>query len=269
VLILLSFFAASQESLALLTPHAEFMATFCNEDNEPEPRLRCCCMQERARGISRSGSGEQDDGVGIQVEEQPEVCENELRMTPQWSLRQHFVPAVGETDEPISTACAVRVDSWNELVTQDCSYRPVVSARRRTHTYAGHSSSGVVTPGRTGTAESKVASQGHGGAAGNSSNSAAGNMSKIKRGKSEGSLRSDNFAVAEVDAGAAVKSLHPAEPAACCAERQVYVLEDREQGETHLDDWKDLFRAVWEMKCALPGTSPAAGSSSPVPSQPR
>jgi hypothetical protein len=247
------------------------MATFCNEDHEPEPRLRCCCMQERFRDMDRSGSGDQDDDRAIQFDgEQPEVCENELRMTPLWSLRQHFVPAVGETDEPISTACAVRVDSWNEAVTQDCSYRPVGSARRRTQTYAGHSSSGGFTPGRTASAESKVVSHNYGGSSSSSTGSdITASLFNIKRGQSEGSLRSGNLLAAEVDAGAAVKALHPPAPARPCLERQVYILEDREEGESHLADWKDLFRAVWEMKCALPGSTTAAGSSSPLPDIPR
>lgn len=59
-----------EESLALLLPHTNFVATFDNEEEYPEPRLRYCLMRDHSCagllwGLHLSGSSSREVSLGF------------------------------------------------------------------------------------------------------------------------------------------------------------------------------------------------------------
>lgn len=77
----------TQESLAVLSRHAEFVATFLNEDEEPEPRLGQCCMQERVCDNDCFYGGTCDGGSDKQ-ETSDLGREDQQSMRPLWCIQE-------------------------------------------------------------------------------------------------------------------------------------------------------------------------------------
>lgn len=203
----------------MLTPHAEFMATFLNEDNEPEPRLRCCCMQEQVRIGNSMSSASHTNG------HKASHCNSDPLMAPKWSVRLQ----VSGTDH--DGTVATEVDG--EDVTTDCSYRHVQGTP---HCALVRQASNGTTPGVPTADEAPTSS--------------------YRKRKVDQALPGEPMEMSDCPMQPSPLSLAPPQ---CPHLQVQYVREDQKEGATLLDSWKEVFSSVWEMRCAVPGAPAIPG----------
>lgn len=210
----------------MLCPHAEFSATFANEDNESEPRLLHCTMQERIRDLSSTQSDQclaRDAccltlGGNSANNSSTQGCKNEAKMNFSWSLR--WVDHESGLDKSKHEG-DVRTESAEKKQGEgDASFRKRKAESEQTSYLTAGSECVSASPYSLVTPVSPM----H--VAETASNSSF---------SSSVSYRNDSrieYRIHELS-----------EPR--------YILESP-QGTAPLESWKFMFAAIWEMKCALP-----------------
>jgi hypothetical protein len=212
--------------MRVLGPHSELMATFSNEDHEPEPRLRSCCMRERVPAGAEDQGVVAADGSAADHSVRDTDQDGEVRMRRLWCLRE------------VEQDCRPDCDGvWDQ---------PPSQCYRGAGTGEGYGESKVtrrprsITPastGGSGTDSGATHPAGDGDSSVASSSPGERGMEAVVR---AGSKRS---AQAALSAGS-----HDS-----CSPAQVqYVLEDQDGNVSLVDSWKDLFAPIWEMKCPRP-----------------
>ena len=224
----------------MLSRHAEFVATFVNEDEEPEPRLGQCCMQEgaaagcseqamrplwciqelpaeeaaEAEEVQTEGSGGQQDSSSASASQPSRARRNSDDQETQLNCRMCYESFHRNSSLTTTAATTKRSapGASSEGTATLCSLLTCEIAHRCTF-YAVSAATAEGNIIRGGTVESTLgSSEGMGGGSGDT------RTSKLRR--------RYRYQLTE------------------CAPTQVTELE--------LDSWKDLFSGVWEMKCAVP-----------------
>lgn len=215
------------------------MATFLNEDNEPEPHLRCCCMQDRICELDNllpSPSRESATDAQLSQLSAPITteeyaaggCRHEAKMVQLWSLRRrekgapNYSANVDGSHSSENSACPAG-DSIG--IGGVCAHTPHCESK--------------VSRATQPPSDQQLGGGGRKRPAGMALDSAECLRDWALAATSPRDNTRSNDSAAEVE----------------------YVLEDA-QGEVVVDSWKGLFSAIWEMKCALP-EGPADASRSP------
>jgi len=253
------------ESLRILSPHSEFVATFFNEDEESEPRLAYCCMQEVSSSASAFPSTStlapssynstasvssmaESAGVSGKIDRSESVDGVEGKkerkdrpLIPIWCMREtHTIaPEHGRLDVALRMvhdnnniesqaplAANITVENNNSLPA--CNASSYAYGKCFTNPYFEQCNLHLDTTKADATVNNNNNSE-------EASNAAAISSSTINP--------------------SIIASTNTASTTASTAPTFTYTLVDcAHHSEVVLDSWKGLFSNTWEMKCALPDT---------------
>lgn len=262
-----------QESLAVLSPHSEFVATFLNEDNEPEPRLAYCCMQEREADSPGQKSAPlaplwcvRETATIAPEQGRLDDCLQAVHLTlPADNINTAVAATDGLAVAPVEDeSVSIRVDG-DEAVSPRC----YLYTRCHVNPYFDTSRSKMLSQ-YTVTTHTVPVSAADEVAVTTSSSSATSSSSHDAPDPSVDLLLmpSPTTSLAPPAHTAPPASVHLLAPH-LPKSYQYTLVNCARQNEEMLDSWKGLFGAVWEMKCALPlpgdpPSEPSESSSEPT-----